>query len=122
LQEGESVVSNGVFAIDGAAQLRGNYSMMSLPEPGGPKAPAAFQQQLTQLVDTYYTLKNALVSSDVSAARSGAGKLVQGLNQVDMKLLDGKFHDQWMELLPALKMNAEAIQKSRDLAKQREAF
>jgi membrane fusion protein, copper/silver efflux system len=31
LQEGEEIVINGVFAIDAAAQLSGNYSMMNRP-------------------------------------------------------------------------------------------
>ncbi|WP_040574554.1 efflux RND transporter periplasmic adaptor subunit [Pontibacter sp. BAB1700] len=122
LQPGEEVVTNGVFAVDGAAQLRGNYSMMSPPPAGGPKAPEAFQQQLTQLIDQYYTLKNALVASDVPAARQAAGTFVVTLGQVNMGELDGKMHDQWMALLPTLKSNAEAIQKSRDLEKQRAAF
>ncbi|GGG15295.1 efflux RND transporter periplasmic adaptor subunit [Pontibacter amylolyticus] len=122
LQPGEEVVTNGVFAVDGAAQLRGNYSMMSPPPAGGPKAPEAFQKQLTQLVDQYYTLKNALVASDIPAARQAAGTFVLKLGEVDMTKLDGKLHDQWMALLPTLKANAEAIQKSRDLEKQRAAF
>ncbi|WP_018477621.1 efflux RND transporter periplasmic adaptor subunit [Pontibacter roseus] len=122
LQEGEEVVSNGAFAVDGAAQLRGNYSMMSPPPAGGPKAPEAFQKQLTELVNQYYTLKNALVASDVPAARQAAGTFVVKLGKVDMGLLEGPMHEQWMQLLPALKSNAEAIQKSRDLDKQRAAF
>jgi Cu(I)/Ag(I) efflux system membrane fusion protein len=63
-----------------------------------------------------------LVASDVPAARQAAGTFVVTLGKVDMGLLDGKAHDQWMQLLPALKTNAEAIQKSRDLEKQRLAF
>lgn len=122
LQPGEEVVTNGVFAVDGAAQLRGNYSMMSLPPAGGPQAPAAFQKQLTGLVDQYYTLKNALVASNIPAARQAAGTFAMKLGEVDMNELDGKLHDQWMALLPTLKSNAEAIQKSRDLEKQRTAF
>ncbi|WP_299700383.1 efflux RND transporter periplasmic adaptor subunit [uncultured Pontibacter sp.] len=122
LQQGEEVVTNGVFAVDGAAQLRGNYSMMSPPPAGGPKASEAFQSQLTALVDLYYTLKNALVASDIPAARQAAGTFAMKLGEVDMNELDGKLHDQWMALLPTLKSNAEAIQKSRDLEKQRAAF
>ncbi|PVY42259.1 efflux RND transporter periplasmic adaptor subunit [Pontibacter virosus] len=122
LQSGEEVVTNGVFAVDGAAQLRGNYSMMSPPPVGGPKAPEAFQKQLTELVDLYYTLKNALVASDIPAARQAAGTFAMKLGEVNMNELDGKLHDQWMALLPTLKSNAEAIQKSRDLEKQRAAF
>jgi len=31
LSEGEKIVTNGVFALDAAAQLNGNYSMMNRP-------------------------------------------------------------------------------------------
>jgi membrane fusion protein, copper/silver efflux system len=31
LDEGEEIVTNGVFAVDAAAQLAGNYSMMTRP-------------------------------------------------------------------------------------------
>ncbi|MBD1396427.1 efflux RND transporter periplasmic adaptor subunit [Pontibacter sp. JH31] len=122
LQDGEEVVTNGVFAVDGAAQLRGNYSMMSMPPAGGPKAPETFQKQLTEVINQYYALKNALVASDVPKARQAAGTFALKLGEVDMGALDGKLHDQWMALLPTLKSNAEAIQKSRDLEKQRAAF
>ncbi|AKD03953.1 efflux RND transporter periplasmic adaptor subunit [Pontibacter korlensis] len=122
LSKGEQVVTNGVFAVDGAAQLSGNYSMMTAPANKMMEVPEAFQKQLTALVDSYYTLKNALVASDLDASRQAAGKFNQSLNQVDMSLLDGSTHAKWMQLLPALKSNAEAIQKSTALEKQRTAF
>ncbi|WP_276497209.1 efflux RND transporter periplasmic adaptor subunit [Pontibacter litorisediminis] len=122
LSEGEQVVTNGVFAVDGAAQLSGNYSMMSAPANKQMEVPEAFQQQVTALVDTYYTLKNALVASDADAARQAAGKFNQALNKVDMGLLDGSTHAKWMQLMPALQTNASAIQKSTAIEKQREVF
>ncbi|RDV16165.1 efflux RND transporter periplasmic adaptor subunit [Pontibacter diazotrophicus] len=122
VSEGEQVVTNGVFAVDGAAQLSGNYSMMSAPANKTMEVPEAFQNQLTATVDNYYTLKNALVASDVPAARRAAGNFLQALNQVDMSLLDGSTHAKWMQLLPALKSSAEAIQKSTAIEKQRTAF
>ncbi|TPE43015.1 efflux RND transporter periplasmic adaptor subunit [Pontibacter mangrovi] len=122
LQEGEQVVTNGVFAVDGAAQLSGNYSMMSSPENKQMKVPAAFQEQLGALVTSYYTLKNALVASDATAAQKAAADLQQTLGQVDMSLLDGSTHAKWMELQPALAANTEQIQESSTLEKQRAAF
>jgi Cu(I)/Ag(I) efflux system membrane fusion protein len=122
LSEGEQVVTNGVFAVDGAAQLSGNYSMMSAPANKMMEVPEAFQNQITALVDNYYAVKNALVASDVNAARQAAGKFNQALNKVDMNLVDGSTHAKWMQLLPVLKSNGEAIQKSTALDKQRAAF
>lgn len=122
LSEGEQVVTNGVFAVDGAAQLSGNYSMMAGPASKMLEAPEEFQSQLTALVDSYYTLKNALVASDADAARQAAGKFRQALNKTDMTLLDGSSHAKWMQLQPVLASNADAIQKSTVIDKQREAF
>lgn len=122
LSEGEQVVTNGVFAVDGAAQLSGNYSMMSAPASKLLEVPEEFRQQVTSLVDTYYTLKHELVASDAAGASQAAGRFNQALNKVDMSLLVGSTHAKWMQLLPALQANATAIQKSAAIEKQREAF
>ena len=122
LSEGDEVVTNGVFTVDAAAQLTGNYSMMSAPVSKALAVPEAFQEQLTTLADRYFKIKNALVASDVAAARTAAGNFLQALNNVDMSLLDGNTHARWMKLLPALRLNAEAIQKNQDIEKQRIAF
>ncbi|MBC5991256.1 efflux RND transporter periplasmic adaptor subunit [Pontibacter cellulosilyticus] len=122
LSQGEQVVTNGVFAVDGAAQLSGNYSMMTAPANKQMEVPEAFKNQLTAAVDQYYTLKNALVASDAAAARKQAGNLIQVINKVDMSLLDGSTHAKWMQLLPGLKTHAEAIQQGTKLEQQRTAF
>mgnify|MGYP005749406473 CR=1 FL=1 len=122
LSEGEQVVTNGVFAVDGAAQLSGNYSMMSAPATERMEVPEAFQNQFTAVVDQYYTLKNALVASDVKAANKAADKLILAINKVDMSLLDGSTHAKWMQLLPGLKRHAEAIKQGTKLEQQRTAF
>lgn len=122
LSEGEQVVTNGVFAVDGAAQLSGNYSMMSAPAHKTLEVPDAFQNQLSAVVNNYLTLKKVLVASDVPAARRAAGNLIQTLNKVDMSLLDGSTHAKWMQLFPSMKANAEAIQKNTALEKQRIVF
>ncbi|TXK37890.1 efflux RND transporter periplasmic adaptor subunit [Pontibacter qinzhouensis] len=122
LSAGEEVVTNGVFAVDGAAQLSGNYSMMTSPTSRTASVPAAFQSQFSKLVERYFLLKNALVASNMPAARTAAGNFLLALEQVDMALLDEETHTRWIKLLPALTQNAEAIQKLQDLEKQRIAF
>ncbi|MDX5437954.1 MAG: efflux RND transporter periplasmic adaptor subunit [Pontibacter sp.] len=122
LSQGEQVVTNGVFAVDGAAQLSGNYSMMTAPANKMMEVPEAFQNQFTAVIDQYYTLKNALVASDAAAARKAAGNLIQTINKVDMSLLDGSTHAKWMQLLPGLKRHAEAIQQGTKIEQQRIAF
>ncbi|WP_257670437.1 efflux RND transporter periplasmic adaptor subunit [Parapedobacter tibetensis] len=98
LDVGEEVVSNGVFAIDGAAQLSGNYSMMTRGNAKTLDVPQAFRKQITQIAEAYFALKNALVKDDANAAMKTVGTIKTVLNSVDMGLLtDDNAHHQWME-------------------------
>jgi membrane fusion protein, copper/silver efflux system len=122
LEEGEEIVSNGVFSVDAAAQLSGNYSMMSLPESKTLDVPEAFRQQLTALAGQYFTVSQALAADDADQAATGAQGVIQALGRVDMHLLQGKAHDEWMKLLNHLREAAGRISQSTDLEVQREHF
>src|SRR5690606_26200413 len=96
LDAGDVIVTSGVFPADAPAQLAGNYSMMMRPKTITLEVPLAFRQQITTLAKVYFEVKNALVEDDGSASQSAAKKMVGPLEQVDMGLLDGQAHDQWM--------------------------
>lgn len=122
LEEGEQVVSNGVFAIDAAAQLSGNYSMMTRPEVKTLKVPEEFTKQLTAFVQSYLPVKNALVKTDVQGAQKAINPAKSSLSKVDMKLLEGKAHDIWMKLLRPMEGSLDKISKSSDVEEQRKHF
>lgn len=122
LEEGEEVVSNGVFSVDASAQLSGNYSMMSAPESKSLEVPEAFREQLTQVANTYYAVKNALVESNVQAAATASKQVLKALKAVDMKLLDDQAHDEWMVLLKSLEKGATGISTKTDVEAQRKDF
>lgn len=122
LEEGEQVVSNGVFAIDAAAQLSGNYSMMTRPDVKTLVVPEEFKTQLTTLIKSYLLIKDALVETDVKATQDAVNPAKFSLSQVDMKLLDGNAHDSWMELLKPIKNSLDKISKINDVEEQRKHF
>ena len=122
IEEGEFIVSNGVFAIDAAAQLSGNYSMMTRPEVKTLETPEAFRKQLTSFVHSYLDLKDALVKSDVKATLSTIDPAQSNLAKVDMKLLDNEAHEIWMELLKQLQGSLDKIAESKDVDGQRKHF
>ncbi len=122
LQEGEEIVTNGVFAIDAAAQLSGNYSMMNRPVSKRLSVPEKFKSQLTDLTIRYFDLKNALVKSDFTATKKNSGRVSQSLKAIDMNLLDDKAHHQWMEKENQLRKSIEAISKAKDIEEQRKHF
>ena len=122
LTEGEEIVTNGVFAIDGAAQLNGNYSMMNRAVDNTIAVPDKFTEQLTDFVYQYLELNKSLVQSEFKLTQSNAKKLETSLNKIDMKLLDEEAHNAWMEQFSNLKKHIGLLQIAKDIEKQREIF
>jgi Cu(I)/Ag(I) efflux system membrane fusion protein len=118
LTAGEEVAANGVFKIDGAAQLQGKISMMN-PQgsrmTGGHQhqemaaveheievasqrtfeSPIDFRDQLKEIYKAYLLLVEALVNTDLMEARQSASRLLNIINQVDANGLHGEAGDQW---------------------------
>ena len=140
LEEGEEVVVNGVFKIDTAAQLAGKPSMMN---PAGGKVStghdhgehqpydakieklqvnAKFVNQLKKVYQTYLAMTNALVDSDGDEVNKLSQKVKDALAKVDMNLLKGAAHNDWMSQFSELNKFIKVIAGSQDIDKQREAF
>ena len=122
LEEGEEVVSNGVFSIDAAAQLSGNYSMMNRQEEKTIVTPEAFRKQLMTFVQSYLSIKDALVKSDGDATHAIINSAKLSLEHVDMKLLEAEAHDRWMDLLAPLQESLNKIAVTTGLEEQRKDF
>ncbi|MDP2424714.1 MAG: efflux RND transporter periplasmic adaptor subunit [Bacteroidales bacterium] len=122
LRVGEEIVINGVFSIDAAAQLSGNFSMMNRPVSKRASVPDRFKSQLTDLVSQFFALKNSLVASDISGAKKSAKGVLNSLQSVDMKLLDADAHNIWMERANPLRMTLELLLKTDNLVGYRKQF
>jgi len=151
LIEGEEIAVNGVFKIDAAAQLAGKPSMMN-PEggkvslghdhgamnmgneegnPGNQNmemdakkvvGKMEFKKQFQGVFDSYILMKDAFVSYNPKDVSKNAKKVKSDLNDVDMGLLEGDAHMEWMKHLEKLTENIEQIANSTDIAKQRISF
>ena len=148
LSAGEEIATNGVFKIDAAAQLAGKPSMMN---PGGGKASnghdhgshsgemekdqsgetveidksqisTKFKKQLTAFYKDYLEMKDAFVASDAAKVSKEVKEVQQSLKKVDMSLLEGEAHMQWMDHLNVMKTHLKTIAGTNDLKKQRSAF
>ena len=122
LDEGERIVTNGVFTVDASAQLNGDYSMMTPPPVKTFDVPDAFVSQLTDAAKEYFEVKNALVESDPEKAASFSASLKAALSEVDMALLEDEPHHKWMGLLEGLTGAAGNIEVAGDLEEQRMHF
>lgn len=134
LSSGDEIVTNGTFTVDAAAQLQGKKSMMNqsvdkemaVNEDHSKitrlESPKAFQQQLKQVYDNYINLKDALVEDNSEQASSDAKNLISSFRKIDMKLLKGEAHKQWMTLEGHIQTSASSISKSSEIKTQRDYF
>jgi len=152
LEEGEEVVTNGVFKVDGAAQLQGKESMMT---PVGGKSPGMnmpgmdmggdkkkmkkmpkqkrkmkaenispeFKKQLGGIVNKYLAMKDALVNDNAKKAKAAAKDMKAAIGKVNMKLLtDNEHHMTWMDAAMMLKTQLDKLSSGGNIEKQRTAF
>ena len=122
LAEGDEVVTNGVFAVDAAAQLSGNYSMMLRPEVKRISVSQEFTKQLTAFLKSYFSIKDALVNTDAKASTALIPTAKTSLSKIDMGLLSGEAHDVWMDLLKPIQQSLDKIQSPSDVEEQRKYF
>lgn len=81
-----------------------------------------FQQQLVSVFNAYVALKDAFVASDENQIKTLASTMDIALNNVDMKLLSGVAHHDWMTYLSSMQSTLREIETTKDIAVQRKAF
>lgn len=82
----------------------------------------SFQQQLGNVFTAYVELKDAFILSDADKVKAQAATTATSLQQVDMKLLTGAAHHDWMMYFSPIQASLNEIQSSSDIAAQRVAF
>jgi membrane fusion protein, copper/silver efflux system len=122
LQAGEEIVTNGVFAIDAAAQLSGQYSMMKRPEIKTMEVSEKFRDQITAVADAYFLVKNGLVKDNLTDAQKSLATLDQSLSKVTMDLVKDQAHDKWMEMLKGIKDARAKMGSAKDIEEVRKHF
>lgn len=81
-----------------------------------------FQKQLATTFTAYLSLKDAFVATDATAVDEAASKPQSALANVDMKLLEGPAHNDWMTYQSELDGALKGIQSTDDIEKKRAAF
>lgn len=76
----------------------------------------------SEIYTHYFTLKDALVKSDVTTAATIAQNLVNAINTIKMEKLSTDAHTVWMEVVANLKTDAAQIAGTKDVEKQRKSF
>ncbi len=86
--------------------------------------PAAGAQAdpLASVLEAYFQLKDALISSDAAKAGAAAQRLDAAVRAVDMSTLAADVHMVWMQVMEPVANVATAIASAKDLDVQRKAF
>jgi hypothetical protein len=93
-------------------------------EPSKPQfqVDGSFQNQLASVFTSYVELKDAFVASDANKVKDEAKQTDEALAKVDMKLLSGAAHNDWMNYLSPMQSSLKEIQASTDIEAQRKAL
>ena len=83
---------------------------------------AAFQQQLSAFFTSYIALKDAFVASDAAKVKTEVASTQKALSSVDMKLVTGAAHNDWMTYLESMESALKEMDGSADIEVQRKAF
>ena len=86
------------------------------------QADQKFQEQLSTVFTSYIELKDAFVASDAKKVQAEASETNGALAKVDMKLLSGAAHNDWMSYLTPIQNSLKEIQSSDDIGAQRKPF
>ncbi len=82
----------------------------------------AFKTQLTKVYENYVDMKNAFVATDAQKVSQEAKKVENAIQSVNMELLKGDAHMEWMNQLKTLNSEIKTIAASSDIEAQRQAF
>ena len=135
LSAGERVVTNGVFNVDAAAQLNNKASMMNRHIEISDKkeekktapdfkesTPEEFQKQLGAVVKSYLELSAFLIETDFEGAKKKLPGLTEKVNKIDMMLLSGNAHDNWMKIQNSMKDAIEKMKESENIDQLRKHY
>jgi len=81
-----------------------------------------FQEQLAAVFTSYVDLHEALVTSDAKKVQQEATQTSEALAKVDMKLVTGAAHNDWMNYLTPMQSSLKEIQSGEDIEAQRKSF
>lgn len=116
-------ISNGIVVVfntaDNAVVI--NQKILSiLDKDMGNSLPE--ENQLQNVYDSYFLVKESLVKTDSKSVCLNAKKLLVAITAVKMESLKSDEHTVWMKLSKALSADAESISNSGDINKQRKFF
>ena len=129
LLSGDEIVSNGTFTVDAAVQLSGRPSMMNPETVSAEKVSeitanlsSAEKAKFQPLLENYLSLKNALVTDDLSKANKAVKQLNSILKDLARIPLNAENTKIWNSFQKELSKSATGMENSNSLEPIRAKF
>lgn len=106
----KAFISSAILFASLSFSVKANYTI------------AAQETPLSSLLNIYFNIKNALVSSDANTAANKAGEFVKAVNGIDMKTLPTADMNAFMALQEKLVADAKHISETTAIGQQRAYF
>lgn len=87
-----------------------------------PPIDSEFRGQLAKVFDQYFAVHKALAADEPASAAKAANESLAALKAVDMGLLSGQDHNEWMQASAELQTSLTEIAATEDIKSQREGF
>lgn len=119
-----SMMATGVMAQHEGhmGQMDHNMQKNTDSQVSGYRVDPAFKDQLTNVYKESLNLNEAFVKGSSSLVSNQIGNIQQALKQVNMHLLEGQVHMDWMKDLNVMLENLNGMRASGDIAAQRKQF
>lgn len=122
LENGQEVVTNGVFAVDATSQLAGKESMMSHGGMGRVDVSSHQFDQVKKLIAFYLGVKNALVNDDFALVKAELKKMEKHLSIIKISDFSEEDHAEWMKHASELKSTLDRSMTSSSIKEVRDHF
>jgi len=107
---------------DNIADLHARIGPIRVAHTGPKPVSLAFRRQLAALYASYFAMQKALASDTFDSALAAATAGKDALARVDMKLVKGKDHTDWMAMSAGLEKILAAAARAKDIKPLRESF
>ncbi len=119
------IMTFGIFSMSTMAQEHDHSKMdmdHDMPKTSSHKVDANFQKQLNDVFQASLTLNKSFMTEDIAEVKNAASNVKGQIEKVDMMLLKGQAHMDWMNYLKAMNGGLDQIASVTTIAGQRSAY
>jgi hypothetical protein len=118
----KAMASNDSMAMDKQSSSSTDTSKTPVIQASFANADPAVKNSVTEIVTHYMHVKNSLINSDASEAKSGANMIVETIKKADKSMFPAEQKKEYDKHVDAIKEHAQMISSAKDVEEQRKHF